>query len=163
VNLTFRRPFRDPGIHLQPRRLKLPRGLSRHQGLVHHLGLVDRHGSRHMEVDLDRLVRLRREAGVMENHMGLVAGHMELVADHTELVVGHRGVVVDMGLGSAPENDLRNFAEEGTGFDSHPVAVHSSAEEDIVVADRKELVGRIVVVVVVGTLGPGLRNSRCPT
>jgi hypothetical protein len=114
-----------------------------------------------MEVDLDRLVRLHREVGVIESHTGLVAGHTEVVVGHRDLAAGRREVVVDMGLGSVPENDLRNFAEEGTGFDSHPVAVRNSAEEDIVAADRKELVGRIVAVV--GSLDPGLRNSRCPT
>ena len=93
----------------------------------------------------------------MEIHMGLVAGHMELV--------GRKELLVDMEQGSETENVLRNFAEE----DRHLVAVRSSAEEDIVpgleqdivVADRKGLVGRREVVGGVPDLG--FRNSCCST
>ena len=93
----------------------------------------------------------------MEIHMGLVAGHMELV--------GRKELLVDMEQGSETENVLRNFAEE----DRHLVAVRSSAEEDIVpgleqdivVADRKGLVGRREVVG--GVPDPGFRNSCCST
>jgi len=93
----------------------------------------------------------------MEIHMGLAAGHMELV--------GRKEPLVDMEQGSETENVLRNFAEE----DKHLVAVRSLAEEgigpgleqDIVVADRKELVGRREVVGGVPDLG--FRNSCCST
>jgi hypothetical protein len=74
-------------------------------------------------------------------------------------------VVVDMELGSVPENDLHSSAEAGIGFDSHPVVVRNLGREDIgieedivleegVVADRK---------VVVGGVEAGLRSSRCST
>jgi hypothetical protein len=109
------------------------------------------------------VVWLHTEVEAMEVHMGLVAGHMELV--------GRKELLVDMEQGSATENVLRNFAEE----DRHLVAVRSSAEEDIVpgleqdivvadrkeLADHKELVGRREVVG--GVPGLGFRNSCCST
>jgi len=108
------------------------------------------------------LVRLHTEVEEME------AGRELGLAEGMDLVVG-REVVVDMELGSVPENALRNSAAEGTGFDSHPVVavVCSSEQEDIVVekdtvpglegdiaADHKELAGAVEA---------DLRNIRCLT
>jgi len=99
----------------------------------------------------------------------MAAGRELGLAEGMENLVVGREVVVDMELGSVPESALRSSAEEGTGFDSHPVVavVCSSGREDIVVekdtvpglegdivADRKGLVGAVEA---------DLRNIRCST
>lgn len=95
-----------------------------------------------------------RERLVVDMELGIVLGSDLRMAEE---------VLVDMGLVS----DLRNLAERGMDFDSHPGVVRSSEREDIVpdferdiVAGRKELVGRTEVV---GDVEAGLRNNRCLT
>jgi hypothetical protein len=77
------------------------------------------------------------------------------------LVVGME-VAVDAELGSVPENDLRNSAEAGIDFDSHPAVVCNSGRKDIgieedIVLEEGTAVDRKVVV------EAGLRSSRCST
>jgi len=161
LNLT---PFQEPlhqlydrGSHHLLLQLAWLQGLSRHQGLGHHQGR-NQHGRHCKEVDWDKLVRLHTEVEGME--VGTVLGPVEGMEN---LVVGME-VVVDMGLGSEPESDLRSLAEAGIDSDSHPVVARNSGQEGIgieedialeegIVADRK----------VVGCVEADLRNSCCST
>ena len=121
----------------------------RHQGR-------NQHGRRCTEVGWDKLVRLRTEVEGME--VGMVPDPAEGMEN---LVVGME-VAVDAELGSVPENDLRNSAEAGIDFDSHPAVVCNSGRKDIgieedIVLEEGTVVDRKVVV------EAGLRSSRCST
>jgi len=135
--------------------LALLQGPSLRQGLVRHQGR-NRHGRRCTEVGWDKLVRLRTEVEGME--VGMVPDPAEGMEN---LVVGME-VAVDAELGSVPENDLRNSAEAGIDFDSHPAVVCNSGRKDIgieedIVLEEGIVVDRKVVV------EAGLRSSRCST